>query len=175
MVDARKASSSLKRARVLHEVEAAAAAGEALSYSELARRAGVDRSMFYGPASASLRADIDAALARATEDQARGRSAGTKASLASLRSELANQKAIVKRQADQIAALEKRLSRLLGQQLVADLPPEAWVGLHDDEAAEEIALLRLELGELRITNETLQEELDAARRLNRELMARLNS
>ena len=99
--------------------------------------------------------------------------ASARVSTSSLRADLANTKATNLRLAAELAALRRRLGQVLGQEVLADL---------DGEAITDVATtLAPRLEELEHTLFEAQEELarhtedlEAARQINRELLAKLN-
>ncbi|WP_104532062.1 hypothetical protein [Streptomyces natalensis] len=163
---ARAADSTRRRTRVLKALDKLAADGEEITVSSVARTAGVHRSLIH------RHGDLHAAvLARASEPPP-GTAAGTQVSRQSLLADVANLTARNGRLSMHITRLERRLSEALGQ--------AAWeasgLGAPADietltrrttELEQQILDLRGELAER-------DEDLEAARAANRELMAQLN-
>lgn len=173
LVTLRRLDSQVKRDRVMATLNGFVERGEAITVAGLARRAGVSPRFVYNHA--DVRAEIER---RAAEigDQLAGRVvASARVTTASLRADLANYRAEVQRQRAEIAALRERLSEALGAAYVAGLPEADRLGMiATREAQRRIAeqeQVAFELGEeLGRRNE----ELEAVRDLNRELMAKLN-
>ena len=139
----------------------------------LAKRAGVSPRFIYNHP--DLRAEIER---RAAEigDQLAGRvTASARVTTASLRADLANYKAEVQRQRGEISALRERLSEALGASYAAGLPEGARLELlasrDTQESIAELEQRAFELGEELARRD---EELEAVRQLNRELMAKVN-
>jgi regulator of replication initiation timing len=166
---ARRRDSARRRQRVLHALERLTAAGEEISVAAVARAAGVDRSFLYRHH--DLRAQV---LARAAAPQPAPASA--KVSHASLLADLANLRSHNDRLRRQVAKLERRLSEVLGEEVVR--ASGLGLGQPDADEAEQlrqrVARLGQETLDLRQQLVERTEELDAARMANRELMAKLN-
>lgn len=163
---ARRAHSDRCRQRVITALDAAAAAGEEISVSAIARKAGVDRSLLY------RHRDLHAlVLARAAEPPAPP-ATGPSVSRTSLMADLAAAHDRVVRLARENAQLRERLSEALGQQAWR----ESGLGAPDDTALLQAQLTELgqQAAELRRQLADRDDELDAARAANRELIARLN-
>jgi hypothetical protein len=100
-------------------------------------------------------------------------SAQTSVTTASLRADLANANAANQRLHNELAALRRRLGRALGQEALAEIAgddPTAIAGISTARVAE----LEHTLFETHETLAQRTEELEAARRINRELLERLN-
>ncbi|MFN8215178.1 MAG: DUF6262 family protein [Solirubrobacterales bacterium] len=169
MAASRRLDSQLKRERVIAALDARLAAGQELSVAALARQAAVSRKFIYA------HPDLRAQIAQRAHQHGRRQSAAAVAdghvTVASLRTELADAKAHNHRLRQQLGALEQRLSEALGHEVAEELEPGA-------EPPEELRR-RLELAEAEVfeRNEALadaREELDAAREINRELLADRN-
>ena len=148
-----------------------ALSGAALTIAALARNAGVSRRFIYDHP--ELRAEAERRSAQIADRHSGALVASARVSTASLRADLANAKATNQRLAADLAALRRRLGQVLGQEVLADL---------DGEAITDVATtLAPRLEELEHTLFEAQEELarhtedlEAARQINRELLARLN-
>jgi hypothetical protein len=156
--------------RKLGQVRAALAQlerdGAAFSTAALARAAQVSRRFLY--AHAELLAEADAARMRIAAARAAGTVAGAAVTAASLRADLENARAANARLRSQLAAAETRLAELLGAEAPAGagwVPPAVQRQL--DEHVEQHQRDQVRIREL-------QDELEQARRLNRELTAQLN-
>lgn len=139
--------------------------------SKVARVAGVSRRFIYSHS--ELLAQIHA---RATESASRfagnlDRSA--RVSAASLQAELEATKAANHRLRRQTAVLEGRLSRAMGAEVAAELADRGAL-LLTEEGRAEMETLRARIAELEDLVARRDEELTAARTLNRDLMAEIN-
>jgi hypothetical protein len=141
--------------------------GTPASVSAIARAAGVDRSFLYRPRHRDLLAALHTA---ARQPPGPGNSPG--ASRASLQADLANSQDRCKRLAEHVALLEKRLSEHLGQDAWHQSGLDAAVDL--DDLRNQVRTLEEANAGLRAKMEDLEDELDAARPANRELMTRAN-
>jgi len=164
----RQANSARRRQRVIAALDKAAAHGTEISVSSIARAAAVDRSFLYRHR--DLLSKIHALEAA---PPAAGHATGPAVTRASLQADLlAAQERAVRLNA-RVRQLEKRLSEALGEQ--------AWraSGLGQspdlDQLREQAASLQQQNIGLRLTLEERDQELNAARAANRELMAHLNA
>ncbi|MGH9186759.1 MAG: DUF6262 family protein [Acidimicrobiales bacterium] len=167
----RRLDSTTKQARVRAAINDMATSGAPLNVAALARRAKVSRRFIYDHPELRAEAEQQAILSAARDTAAV--SAQTNVTMASLRADLANAKAANQRLHTELAALRRRLGRALGQDVLADIT--------GDEATAIAALSAPRVAELEHalfeTQEALAqrtEELEAARRINRELLERLN-
>jgi len=171
LTELRRLDSQAKAARVLGALDAMLASGSPLSIAALARAAGVSRRFIYDHP--ELRAEAERRCAQIIERQSGTMTAAARVSTASLRADLANANAANHRLATEAASLRRRLGQQLGQEVLADLSGT-------DNAALPAALApRLEQLETALfaAQEELArrtEELEAARQINRELLARIN-
>ncbi|MEV5755086.1 DUF6262 family protein [Actinoallomurus sp. NPDC052308] len=124
LVDGRRADTARRRQRALKAINDAIAAGEEVSVSAIARKAGIDRSFFYRSQHKDLLAQIHTAGA---EPPIRA-GVGPTVTRASLKADLANCQERCARLAARVQQLEKRLSRALGEQTWR----EAGLGAPDD-------------------------------------------
>ena len=166
LVRARRDDSAHRRQAVLRALHAAAATGETISVSGIARAARVHRTFLY------RHPDLHAAvLAQAAAPTNSTGDAGP--SRASLLADLVNLQQRNTRLATTITALERRLSQELGDTAWRD-PVSARhststpCSAGSPELEQTIVELRADLSER-------DDELDAARAANRELMTRLNT
>lgn len=157
---ARQADSEQRRRSVLKALAAMVASNEILNASSLARRAGVSRAFIYRHD--DLRARLkEAQIGPRTECSKEWSGAVT---AASLMAELAHERAQVKGLRAKVRTLERRISELTGEQVMAE------TGLVEDETT----TLRARVDELSTENAILHQQLDeradelaAARRVRR--------
>jgi hypothetical protein len=167
MAAGRRADTERRRQRVLKVLETAAAVGEEISVSAIARRAGVDRTFLY------RHRDLLGQV-HAREAQPPGLlSAGPAVTRGSLQADLLAAHERSARLAARVRQLEQRLSEFLGSQAWR----ESGLGQPDD-----ISQLKQHVAQLTETNQQLRDslaergqDLTAARAANRELMTRLNT
>ena len=173
MISKRKKASALAVDRVRLELRRCRANGEVISVAELARRSRVSRTSIYR--NHSMVAEIGEALGVIAVDlQHRAEHAG-RTTAASVRADLANAKATIRRQQDQVNALERALSLAMGREMLDQVPKREVVSLQaHDERLHELDDVQLALAESRTALREREDELDAARRLNRELTLQVN-
>ena len=167
MVEGRRADTARRRQRVLTALADAAAAGDEITVSTIAQRAGVDRTFLY------RHRDLLDHL-HVLDAQPPNREGGSFAvSRASLESDLLAAQHRGGRLAARVQQLERRLSALMGEQTWRD----SGLGApHDiDQLQQRIALLEAEVADVRIQLDERTQELAAARLANRELMTSLNA
>ncbi len=171
---ARRLDSAHKRALVLAAADALLEAGRHPSVAGIARRAGVGRKFIYDHP--DLKAEIELKATQTTSRHASDLVAAARVTGASLRAELENVRAQNHRLTKQLRALEKRLSQAEGAHLVADelLPGGALAELADRHLTGQVAELDRQLFEAKEQLRRLNEELEAARAINRELMQQAN-
>lgn len=163
----RRADTEAKTARLLATLDAFIAAGQAPVISVLARRAGVSRRFIYDHP--ELRAEIARRTSQLADQQAGTIAASYRTTTASLRANLENTKAASRRLQAELASLRRRLGELTGQHVLAEtghIPGTA--------ASARTAEIEQQLFDAREALAQRDEELEAARQINRELMARLN-
>jgi hypothetical protein len=152
MTAGRRADTARRRQRVLKGLETAAAAGEEISVSAIARRAGVDRTFLY-----RHRDLLERVHAREAQPLTPP-GAGPAMTRASLQADLLAACERAARLAARIRLLEDRLSQALGEQAWR----ESGLGQPDDT------------GQLKQQITQLIEHNEQFRAANRELLARLN-
>lgn len=166
MAEGRRADSARRRQRVLKALSDTVEDGTRLNLSRIAQRARVDRSFLY------RHPDLLAQL-HAMQAQPPGQSGfGSAPSLSSLQADLLNAQERATRLATRIHQLEQRHARDLGQQTWRD----SGLGAPDDIARLEDKIVSLEqqVVDLRLQIDERDQDLDAARAANRELMSQLN-
>lgn len=165
MIAGRKADTSRRCQRVLHALAAAVSTGEDITPGSIARHAGVDRSFLY------RHPDLLAQI-RATQTRASAADSGLAVTSESLRADLAAAQERTSRQAARICQLERKLSELLGQQAWRDSGLGAPADI--DALNQKITHLHQHVTDLRVQLEQKDQDLQAARAANRELMTQLN-
>ncbi len=167
MTDGRRADSARRRQRVLQALGDALTSGEPVSVADLARRAGVDRTFLY------RHGDLLEALHTAQAQPSIPAGGTTMVTVASLQADLLNAGQRAVRLAQRVHQLEKRLSEALGDQAWA----QAGLGAPDDidKLQGQIVTLEQQVADLRLKLEERDQELDAARAANRQLMTRINA
>jgi transposase-like protein len=163
---ARRAHSTRCRQRVIKAINDAVARGEEISISAIARKAGVDRSLLY------RHRDLHALVIAKAAEPPTTTSAGPAASRASLLADIAGAHDRVNRLARENTQLRHRLSEALGDQAWR----ESGLGAPDDTQTLQHRITDLEqhVVELRRQLAEKDDDLDAARATNRELMTTLN-
>jgi hypothetical protein len=169
MIEGRRADSARRRQRVVKAINDAVGAGEEVSVSAIARKAGIDRSFFYRPQHGDLLAQVH--VTAAAPPAALGSAPAV--SVASLKADLANSQDRCTRLTARVRMLEKRLSEALGESAWR----ESGLGAPDDigDVKQRVITLEQEIAGLRLALEERDCDLDAARAANRELIAQLNS
>ena len=177
---ARRRDGATKRRRAAEALAAMTRGGEAITFPAVARRAGVSVTLLY--ADAELARAITTARDRqrqAGRDRAWRLPARALVTEQSLRADLANAKDQVRRLTEEVEVLRGRLARDLGAQ--ADQARGRFDGSLLDQLERRTAELEAENSSLhpRIAGlegelHDLAEDLQAARAMNRELMAELN-
>jgi hypothetical protein len=167
IAEGRRADSARRRRRVLKALDTAAASGEEISVSGIARRAGVDRTFLY------RHRDLLGQL-HALETQPPNTSGtGPAVSRASLQADLLAAQERAVRLAARVQQLERRLSEMLGQQawLESGLGAPADI----DALHQKVTHLEQQAIDLRLQLDERDQDLDAARAANRELMTQINA
>jgi transposase-like protein len=166
MIDGRRADSTRRRQRVLAALDAVLTGGDDVSVTNIARRAGVDRTFLY------RHRDLLERIHAAETEPPDKPGTGPAVTRASLQTDLLAAQQRCTRMAARNQQLETRLSELLGEQ--------AWraTGLGAptdiDQLQQRIVSLEQQVVDLRLQLEERDQDLDAARAANRELMAQLN-
>ncbi|MCX5395221.1 DUF6262 family protein [Streptomyces sp. NBC_00094] len=166
MVRGRQADTERRRTRVEQSLRDLQAAGEEVSVTAVARRAGVDRTFLY------RHRDLLTQIHTAEQSPAEGAVKGAGVSRASLMADLAAANERNARLMGRIGLLEQRLSQLMGEQTWS----ESGLGAPDgvDKLQQRIVQLEQERGDLKLKLDEAVEDLDAARSTNRELTRALN-
>ena len=162
----RQADSARRRDRVLKAITAAAEAGQEISASSIARTAGVDRTFLY------RHRDLIEQI-HATQVQAPTAGTGPAVSHASLQADLLNAQQRAVRLAARVQQLERRLSDLLGEHAWQESGLGAPADI--DTLKQQNHTLEQHIVDLRLQLQERDQDLEAARTANRELMAQLNA
>jgi SMC interacting uncharacterized protein involved in chromosome segregation len=166
MIRGRQADTERRRDRVQRALRDLQVAGEEVSVTAVARRAGVDRTFLYRHR--DLLTQIHTAESSPVVDAA----TGALVSRASLMADLAAANERNSRLMGRITQLEHRLSQVMGEQIWR----ESGLGNSDgvENLQQRIVQLEQEKGDFKLKLEEAQEDLEAARATNRELTRALN-
>jgi hypothetical protein len=132
--------SEQKREAVLTAARVMIRCGRPIEWVALAERAGVSEKFIHDAKHADIKAQVKAMIAVNTGQQAERQTAEDQVTIASLRVELLNLRAHLKRKDAQLAVLERKLSHHGGQQLEAELPRQPGSVLEQAERAGQRAL-----------------------------------
>ena len=171
---ARQLAGQRKRTLVLAAVEALVQRGRTPTIAGVARDAGVGRKFIYDHP--DLRAQVELKCAQAVHRQADDMVSAARVTGASLRADLENSRVTNLRLQQRLRSLESRLSQLEGASLVADdlLAGDVAVQVAEQRHAQRVAELERQLFDAAEALRRTNEELDAARAINRELMSQAN-
>jgi Family of unknown function (DUF6262) len=165
-MDGRRADSARRRQRVIKALNDALGAGEEISVSGIARAGGVDRTFLYRHR--DLLEQVHALEAQPPVNPG----TGPAVSRASLLADLLNAQQRAARLAARVQQLERRLSGILGDQAWRESGLGAPADI--DELSQQIITLEQQTADLRLQIAERDQDLDAARVTNRELMAQIN-
>lgn len=168
---ARRLDSEMKVSRVLAVVAAMAEAGEGPRPAVVARRAKVSRRFIYDHKEPL--AEIALRQREICDRFTTGVVTGARTTAASVRADLEHTKAHNRRLQDEIVRLERRLGELLGQEVRAEMAGRE-VLIDNVGFDARVETLEAELLGAREELRRREEELHAARQINRDLIARLN-
>jgi chromosome segregation ATPase len=162
----RRADSDRRQDAVRRALAEMVKAGEFVTVSALARRAGVHRSLIY------RHPELHAAVNTAAATRAAPIHRPDQVSAASLKATVANERERNRRLTLRIGQLERRLSEALGREAFRD----AGLDDIDQTVALERRIIDLEQGnsDLRRQIKELTNELDAAQHVNQQLTRQLN-
>jgi len=156
--------SKQKREAVLHSARAMIRSGIEIEWATLARRAGVSEKFIHDKKHADVKAQVREMIAVQSGRQAEREVAADQTTIASLRAELLNLRAQLGRKDAQIAVLERKLSRQVGQRLEAELPLPPGSLIEQAERASQRALeLERRAGELQAQLDERDREILALR------------
>jgi len=170
MVAQRRLDSQTKHQRVIAALDAHMAAGLALSIAGLARHAGVSRKFIY--AHRDLRAQIEKRAEQTNKAGTARAVADGQVTIASLRADAAYAKAQNGPLRERVRALEQRVSTMLGREVAGEIDPAAYEP--PDQLRAQLETAQARVFELEETLADAQEELEAVREINRELLAAQN-
>jgi hypothetical protein len=167
----RRMDSDQKAAQVLAALDTMVTAGQTIKIATLARRAAVSRRFIYDHP--ELRAEAERRAAEVADLHIAALAGSARLTTASLRADLENAKARNDRLERELGVLRQRLGQVLGQEVLTEMAGRGALDT-DAHAARRIDELEQKLFETGEEFARRTEELDAARQINRELMARLN-
>jgi transposase-like protein len=166
MLEGRRADSARRRQRVIKAINAAITSGDEASVSAIARAAGVDRTFLY------RHTDLLGQVHAAQANPAVAEGGAPMVSRASLQADLANAHGQIARQAARIRQLEHKLAELLGERAWRESGLGAPADI--DQLQCTITSLEQQVVDLHRQLDERDQELDAARSTNRDLIANLN-
>ena len=156
--------SQQKREAVLHAARAMIRSGIEIEWATLARGAGVSEKFIHDKKHADVKAQVREMIAVQSGRQAERAVAADQTTIASLRAELLNLRAQLGRKDAQIAVLERKLSRQVGQRLEAELPRAPGSLIEQAERASQRAVeLERRAGELQAQLDERDREILALR------------
>jgi hypothetical protein len=156
--------SQQKRQAVLHAARAMIGAGIQIEWAALARRAGVSEKFIHDRRHADIKAQVAELIAGQADRQAERQAAEDRVTITSLRAELLNLRAQLGRKDQQLAVLERKLSRQAGRELEAELPRPPGSLIEQAERASQRALeLEGRAGELQAQLDEREREILALR------------
>jgi hypothetical protein len=167
MLNGRRADSARRRQRVLKALNDAINAGEEITVTYIARRAGVDRSFLY------RHGDLLTQIHATEAEPPNATGVGPAVSRASLQTDLLNSQQRAVRLAARVQQLERRLSEALGERAWHESGLGAPTDI--DELQQRVVFLEQHTVDLRLQLEERDQDLDAARAANREFMTRINA
>ncbi len=168
----RSLTSTHKFERVVAVTRALLERGDEPAMAEIARRAEVSRNFLYKP---EVRHAIAAEVQAAGEHLSARLTTSSRVTAASLRAELENYRAQNARLRDQLRQVEAKLSRVLGVSVLDELPLDDHREVGNEARLQQrVEQLESEAFELREALAEREEQLEAVRTINRELVAQQN-
>ena len=156
--------SERKRQAVLQAARAMIRSGLQIEWVALAARAGVSEKFIHDKKHADVKAQVKEMIAVQSGRQAEQEAAADQVTIASLRAELLNLRAQLRRKDQQMAVLERKLSLQAGQQLEVELPRSPGSLIEQAERAAQRALeLEGRVGELQAQLDEREREILALR------------
>jgi hypothetical protein len=132
--------SEQKRQAVLQAARAMTRSGIQIEWAALARRAEVSEKFIHDKKHADIKAQVREMIALQAGCQSEREAAADQVTIASLRAELLNLRAQLKRKDAQLAVLERKLSVQAGRELEAELPRPTGSLIEQAERASQRAL-----------------------------------
>jgi hypothetical protein len=168
--------SEQKREAVLQAARAMIRSGIQVEWAALARRAGVSEKFVHDKKHGDIKAQVKEMIAAQSGRQAEVEVAEGNATIASLRVELMNLRAQIKRKDQQLAVLERKLSVQAGRELEAELPrPPGSLIEHAERSAQRALELEGRVGELQAQLDEREREILALRDSLRKTIRERNS
>lgn len=156
--------SERKREAVLSAARAMLRAGIQVEWAALARRAGVSEKFVHDKKHADIKAQVKEMIAAQSGRQTEHEVAADQVTIGSLRAELLNLRAQLRRKDQQLAVLERKLSLQAGRELETELPRPAGSLIEQAERASQRALeLERRVGELQAQLDEREREILALR------------
>jgi len=156
--------SQQKREAVLQAARAMIRSGVEIEWAALGRSAGVSEKFIHDKKHADIKAQIREMVAQQAGRQVEREAAEDGATIASLRAELLNLRAQLKRKDAQLALLERKLSYQAGQALEAELPrPPGSVIEQAERASQRVLELERRVSELQALVDERDREILALR------------
>jgi hypothetical protein len=156
--------SEQKREAVLSAARAMVRSGIQVEWAALARRAGVSEKFIHDNKHADIKAQVKEMIAVQSGRQAEHEAAADQVTIASLRAELLNLRAQLRRKDQQLSVLERKLSLQAGRELESELPRPAGSLIEEAERASQRALeLEGRVGELQAQLDEREREILALR------------
>jgi predicted RNase H-like nuclease (RuvC/YqgF family) len=168
--------SQQKREAVLFTAQAMIRSGIEIEWAPLARRAGVSEKFIHDKKHSDIKAQVKEMIAAQVGRQAEREVAEDGATIASLRAELLNLRAQLRRKDAQLAVLERKLSHQAGQQLEAELPrPPGSVIEHAERASQRVLELERRVAQLQSQLDEREREVLALRNSLRKTIRERNT
>ena len=156
--------SEQKREAVLSAARAMISSGLQIEWAPLARRAGVSEKFIHDKKHADIKAQVTEMIATQAGHQAERELAEERVTITSLRAELLNLRAQLRRKDEQLTVLERKLSLQAGRELEAELPRPPGSLIEQAERASQRALeLEGRVGELQTQLDERDREILALR------------
>jgi Family of unknown function (DUF6262) len=156
--------SQQKREAVLQAARAMVRSGLEIEWAALARRAGVSEKFIHDRKHADVKAQVREMIAAQAGHQAEREVAEDQVTITSLRAELLNLRAQLRRKDHQLGVLERKLSQQAGRELEAELPRPPGSLIEQAERASQRALeLEGRVGELQAQLDERERDILALR------------
>jgi hypothetical protein len=156
--------SQQKRQAVLSAARAMIGSGIQIEWASLARRAGVSEKFIHDRKHADVKAQVAEMVTSRADRQAERQVAEDQVTIASLRVELLNLRAQLKRKDAQLAVLERKLSQQAGREFEAELPrPSGSLIEQAERGSQRVLELEGRVGELQAQVDEREREILALR------------